>query len=121
MCLQGSTNGLALALINLFTQRSQWQRTGLGQRRYGRWQARLADDLSPHEVRIAIMKVANPAVIPRNHLVQEALSAAERGDLAPFEALLAAIRRPDDDGPEAARFMVPPEPGQRVLQTFCGT
>lgn len=42
MCLQGSTNGLALALVNLLTQRSQWQRTGLGQRRRSGWQARLA-------------------------------------------------------------------------------
>jgi len=60
-------------------------------------------------------------VIPRNHRVHEALLAAERGDLAPFEALLAALRRPYDGGPDARPFMAPPEPSQRVLQTFCGT
>jgi uncharacterized protein YdiU (UPF0061 family) len=67
------------------------------------------------------MHAVNPAVIPRNHRVHEALVAAERGDLAPFEALLAVIRRPYDDSPGSRPYMVPPAPDQRVLQTFCGT
>lgn len=86
-----------------------------------RWQERLARDPQTASERVATMKTANPAVIPRNHHVQEALAAAEQGDLAPFETLLAAIRRPWDDGAAAAKFMVPPEPDQRVRQTFCGT
>ncbi|WP_146907107.1 protein adenylyltransferase SelO [Arenimonas daejeonensis] len=86
-----------------------------------RWHERLARDPRSVQERVAAMKATNPAVIPRNHLVHEALLAAEQGDLAPFEALLAAVRRPWDDGPEAAKFMTPPEPEQRVLQTFCGT
>ena len=87
-----------------------------------RWMERIARDGSrtPAE-RAAAMNAVNPAVIPRNHRVHEALLAAERGDLVPFEALLAAVRRPCDDGPQAQPFMVPPEPAQRVLQTFCGT
>ena len=87
-----------------------------------RWQERLArdGDRTPGE-RASAMNAVNPAVIPRNHLVHEALLAAERGDLAPFEALLAALRRPYDDGADALPFMVPPEPSQRVTQTFCGT
>nr|MCX7033195.1 YdiU family protein [Arenimonas sp.] len=86
-----------------------------------RWAERLAGDPRTVAERAAAMRAANPAVIPRNHRVHEALVAAEQGDLAPFEALLAAIRRPFDDGPQAQPFMVPPEPAQRVLQTFCGT
>ena len=86
-----------------------------------RWHERLARDPQSAAGRVAAMKSVNPAVIPRNHLVHQALVAAEQGDMAPFEALLAAVRRPCDDGPEAARFMQPPEPSQRVLQTFCGT
>ncbi|MBW8369047.1 MAG: YdiU family protein [Arenimonas sp.] len=86
-----------------------------------RWRHRLASDPRTAAVRAAAMRMANPAVIPRNHRVHEALVAAEQGDLAPFEALLAAIRRPWDDTPASRPFMVPPEPGQRVLQTFCGT
>ena len=85
------------------------------------WLARLARDPQSVQERVLAMRSTNPAVIPRNHLVHQALVAAERGDLAPFETLLSAVRRPYDDGPDAAKFMVPPEPEQRVLQTFCGT
>ena len=34
---------------------------------------------------------------------------------------MAAIRRPGDDGPDAQYYMTPPQPDERVLQTFCGT
>ena len=86
-----------------------------------RWLERLARDPQSVQGRMAAMKATNPAVIPRNHRVHDALVAAEQADLAPFEDLLAAIQRPYDDGPDAAKFMLPPEPEQRVLQTFCGT
>jgi uncharacterized protein YdiU (UPF0061 family) len=85
------------------------------------WLQRLARDPQSPDDRAAAMRGTNPAVIPRNHQVHTALQAAEQGELAPFEALLAAVRRPYDDGPEAKTFMAPPEPEQRVLQTFCGT
>ncbi|PZO10514.1 MAG: YdiU family protein [Lysobacteraceae bacterium] len=86
-----------------------------------RWAGRLARDPRTAAERAAAMRAVNPAVIPRNHRVHEALVAAEQGDLVPFEALLAAIRRPYDDGPDVHHYMTPPEPGERVLQTFCGT
>jgi uncharacterized protein YdiU (UPF0061 family) len=86
-----------------------------------RWLQRLARDPQAPDDRAAAMRRTNPAVIPRNHQVHAALQAAEQGDLAPFEALLVAVRRPYDDGPETSTFMAPPEPEQRVLQTFCGT
>ena len=86
-----------------------------------RWADRLAADPQAPADRAAAMRAVNPAVIPRNHQVHAALQAAEQGDLVPFEALLGAVRRPYDDGAAAQPFMVPPEPGQRVRQTFCGT
>jgi uncharacterized protein YdiU (UPF0061 family) len=61
---------------------------------------------------------ANPAVIPRNHRVEEALSAATAGDLAPFHALLAAIRQPFV---EAEPFILPAPTGFGPYVTFCGT
>jgi uncharacterized protein YdiU (UPF0061 family) len=64
----------------------------------------------------------NPAYIPRNHLVEEALAAAvQQDDLAPFEALLEVLARPFDDQPGRERYALPPEPEQRVRATFCGT
>ena len=64
----------------------------------------------------------NPAFIPRNHLVEEALAAAARGrDLEPFEKMLAVVTRPFEDQPENARYALPAQPHEAVTQTFCGT
>jgi uncharacterized protein YdiU (UPF0061 family) len=68
------------------------------------------------------MRAANPAFIPRNHLVEAALKAAvEREDFGPFEDLLEALSRPYEDRPGLERYAAPPAPEERVLQTFCGT
>jgi uncharacterized protein YdiU (UPF0061 family) len=68
------------------------------------------------------MRRANPAFIPRNHLVQEALDAAvERQDFGPFEQLLDVVSRPYEDRPDRDRYALPARPEERVTQTFCGT
>ncbi len=67
-----------------------------------------------------LMLSSNPAVIPRNHRVEEAIAAAVRGDYAPFHRLVEATERPFDatsDDPLAA----PPKAGEEVTETFCGT
>ena len=87
------------------------------------WRARLADDGEPTgERRATAMRAVNPAFIPRNHLVEEALSAAVNdGDLSAFENLLTVLSRPYDDQPAFRRYADPPRPDQIVRQTFCGT
>ena len=87
------------------------------------WRRRLADDVeAAGERRAAAMRAVNPAFIPRNHLVEEALSAAVKsGDLAPFESLLAVLSKPYEDQPAFGRYADPPRPHQIVHQTFCGT
>ena len=68
------------------------------------------------------MRAVNPAYIPRNHRVEEAIQAAvERDDLAPFQALMAVLAKPFEDQPGAERFAWSPGEGERVLATFCGT
>jgi uncharacterized protein YdiU (UPF0061 family) len=58
--------------------------------------------------------------IPRNQRVEEALAAAsDRGDLAPFRALLAVVQHPFDDVPGQARYAQPDAP--MGYRTFCGT
>ncbi len=65
------------------------------------------------------MRRANPAFIPRNHRVEEALSAAvERDDYAPFETLLKILARPFDEQLEFAAFAEPPPEGQGHYRTF---
>lgn len=86
------------------------------------WRARLARESIPASKRAAAMRRANPAFIPRNHRVEEALSAAvERGDYAPFEMLLKILSRPYEDQPEFAAFTEPAPEGQGCYRTFCGT
>jgi uncharacterized protein YdiU (UPF0061 family) len=88
----------------------------------GRWRARLAREGGDPEARQAVMRGANPAFIPRNHLVEEAIAAAqERGDFTPFETLLAVLAKPYEDQPDAGRHAAPPRPEEIVRQTFCGT
>src|SRR5690606_6951693 len=53
------------------------------------------------------MDRVNPVHVPRNHLVEEARAAANAGDLAPFDALLEAVRRPYDPVEGGERFRQP--------------
>jgi serine/tyrosine/threonine adenylyltransferase len=86
------------------------------------WRDRLAREEAAFSERAQAMRRANPAFIPRNHRVEEALSAAvERGDYAPFETLLTILSRPFDDQPEFAAFAQPAPEGRGCYQTFCGT
>ena len=87
-----------------------------------KWRARLAHESQGVGARRAAMLSANPAFIPRNHLVEEVIRAAvDDSDFAPFEHLIAVLATPYDDQPDAARYAVPPRPEQVVHQTFCGT
>jgi uncharacterized protein YdiU (UPF0061 family) len=87
-----------------------------------RWRQRLATEPSTPDQQRTAMHAVNPAIIPRNHLVEAALDAAiSREDLAPFEALLAGLSHPYDDRAADDPFTLPPTPDQRVLRTFCGT
>ncbi len=82
-----------------------------------RWRAALAGTAPS-----VAMRARNPAFIPRNHMVEEAIAAAvERDDLAPFERLVDVLARPFEDQPDAPRHAQPPRAEERVLATFCGT
>jgi uncharacterized protein YdiU (UPF0061 family) len=86
------------------------------------WRARLSREAGTPSERTQAMRHANPGFIPRNHRVEEALSAAvERGDYAPFATLLNILSRPYDAQPESAAFAEPAPEGQGCYRTFCGT
>ncbi|MDX1803476.1 MAG: YdiU family protein [Alcanivorax sp.] len=87
-----------------------------------RWQARLTRNPgTPADAR-ARMQRSNPAVIPRNHLVEQALSAAgEHHDLAPARALLEALANPYQHRERDDPYRQPPAPEEKVCETFCGT
>ena len=67
------------------------------------------------------MDSVNPVHIPRNHLVEEALAAAELGDLSPLESLLEAVREPFRPRAGLERYAEPAPEDFGRYQTFCGT
>lgn len=80
-----------------------------------RWQARIATQSDV----TATMHAANPAIIPRNHRIEQMIQAAVAGDMAPFERLMKALATPyDATDPDLHR---PPSEREIVPATFCGT
>ena len=68
------------------------------------------------------MLATNPAMIPRNHLIENAIGEATRaGNLEPFHTLADALQAPFDLEGIPADFLRPPRPEEVVQQTFCGT
>jgi protein adenylyltransferase len=84
-----------------------------------RWQSRLSrQPQSAHEV-LEEMQRHNPAFIPRNHKVEEALAAAGTGDPSVMERLLAVLARPYDHTQDHPEFSTPST--SESYRTFCGT
>lgn len=69
----------------------------------------------------ATITATNPAVIPRNHRVQQAITAAEQGDYAAFHTLNTILADPYSETPENAPYRRPASPQEAVKRTFCGT
>ncbi len=87
-----------------------------------RWRQRLALESADPAQRQAAMYHANPIFIPRNHLVEAAIAAAtDQGNFALFHALVERLADPWTWNGQDRDFALPPGPGQRVYQTFCGT
>lgn len=87
-----------------------------------RWHDRLASQpQSINEVR-TLMNRSNPVVIPRNHHVEAALTAAvEHNDIRPLEQLLSVLSQPFESTPASISYQQPPPPDAPAYQTFCGT
>ena len=87
-----------------------------------RWRQRTADEPQDAATRRTAMRAVNPVFIPRNHRVEAVIEAAvNRDDFALFEELLTVLSKPYEDQPALSAYAEPPQPHQRVLQTFCGT
>lgn len=88
---------------------------------WNEWQARLAREPMDPMRRRAEMDRVNPAYVPRNHLTDAALAAAEGGDLAPFEELLGAVTRPFTQREGLERYAHGAPAGTPPHVTYCGT
>ena len=86
-----------------------------------RWRERCAQEPSGDARRHEQMLATNPALIPRNHLVEEAIAAAYDNDFSLFHRLTERLTRPFDYTSGDEYLATPPKPEQVVQQTFCGT
>lgn len=87
-----------------------------------RWKERLERNHGNILAAQDLMKNSNPAVIPRNHKVEEALhSAVQAGDYTLFKRLLAVLENPFAHSPEQKEYAKPPAPSSAPYRTFCGT
>ena len=68
-----------------------------------------------------MMRKCNPVIVPYNHFVEEALIAAEVGDMQPFYKLLSALEKPFEFSSSKEVFLNSPVNPNPHYQTFCGT
>lgn len=86
------------------------------------WQDRLARQQESKDSSRQLMRDSNPAVIPRNHRVEEALEAAvKRGDYSVMERLNDVLANPYNHSLEQADYTRMPEQSTEPYRTFCGT
>ncbi|MCL2580709.1 MAG: YdiU family protein [Oscillospiraceae bacterium] len=83
-----------------------------------KWRERLGREHKTPGDAAQMMDRHNPAVIPRNHRVEEALTAAEEGDLSVMHSLLSALQNPYE---ESETYVRPPAKEACGYKTFCGT
>lgn len=79
----------------------------------GRWRALTPD--------ADAMDRVNPVYIPRNHLVEDVLTAATNGNTGPLERLLEAVGSPYEDRPGLEHYAAPAPESFGPYRTFCGT
>jgi serine/tyrosine/threonine adenylyltransferase len=87
-----------------------------------RWLKSLSDVNQSLEDAQYLMKSVNPAFIPRNHRVEEAIRAAiYENDLSVADKLIQVLSNPYDNQPLNEEWRQPPTDNQKVIRTFCGT
>ena len=88
---------------------------------YKQWNERLKKNNKSWDTSAAMMKNINPVIIPRNHQVERVINSATEGDLGCFRDFLEVLKEPYNTDGKSKPYQLPPEPRERVYQTFCGT
>ena len=86
-----------------------------------KWDDRLKLNNNSQEKYLKLMHSVNPIIIPRNHKVEEALTAANNGDLEVMNKLLVVLKKPYESQNSIIDFQSPAPSNDKAYQTFCGT
>jgi len=86
-----------------------------------RWKMRLSKYKNKMDKVEEKMKFSNPIIIPRNYKVEEALSAAESGDMSLVEILLKALEKPYENTSNLKDFQITEKLNKSGYKTYCGT
>ena len=86
-----------------------------------RWQERMLLNNGTTEKCLDLMKSVNPFVIPRNHIVEEALLTANNNDLTLFNKLTKVLEKPYQNQKNTSDYQLPAPSSDKKYQTFCGT
>ncbi|KAG2499596.1 hypothetical protein HYH03_002537 [Edaphochlamys debaryana] len=118
----GGVPGMPPSLAAALNDGEQMSEEGVAE--WSQWlqayRARLRADGRPDPERQAAQRLASPKFVPRQHLLQYAITAAEAGDFAELEALLEVLERPYDDQPEAdPKYSSPPPPDMAGKPGVC--
>ena len=85
-----------------------------------KWNSRLSRNQDIIKAK-ELMTKNNPIIIPRNHLIESALSKAEQGNLDEFNKLILALKDPYKDNKQLNGLKNPAPRSEKKYQTFCGT
>lgn len=86
-----------------------------------KWNERLKRQPQSKEEIKDLMDKNNPVIIPRNHLVEEALNKANENDYTFFNKLLLALKSPFDYTKDYGDYVKVPKEGKIAYKTYCGT
>lgn len=86
---------------------------------FGAWSDTWKERIAREPDASALMATTNPAIIPRNHRMEQMIEAAVAGDMAPFERLNKALSTPFTESDSDLHR--PPTQTEIVPATFCGT
>ncbi|RUO23654.1 YdiU family protein [Aliidiomarina iranensis] len=122
-CTQSANSGPESPTSSLFLNASAAANSDFQLWRQSWLERLISNDTSAEQMQTNMQQV-NPAIIPRNHRIAEAILAVEEnGDLTQFNALLNAWQHPYEmprSESELALYQGPAK-GEEVTRTFCGT
>ena len=86
-----------------------------------RWNDRLKLNNNTQEKYLKLMHITNPLTIPRNHIVEEALEAANNDNITPMKDLIKILEKPYVNHENISKYQFPNSNKTEKYQTFCGT